>query len=132
MLKPPRKKLIILGAILLVAALAVFAAQPIRDSVCFPFLSSTEKKVIGQWLHSTIGGPVVTTIHADHTWTSTGGCLEPPPTIRGHWRIENSDVVFDYDAGQFPAGYHADPQRRAIQELIDTDREVRSRESENK
>ena len=132
MLKAPPKKFIISGAILLVAALAVFAAQPTRDIVCFPFLSSTEKKVVSQWLHSTIGGPVVTTIHADHTWTSPGGCLEPPPTIHGHWRIENSDVVFDYDASQFPAGYQADPRRRAIQELIDTDREVHSREPENK
>jgi hypothetical protein len=131
-MKAPRKKFIIAGAILLAAAIAVFAAQPIRDTVYFPFLSSTEKKVVGQWRHSTIGPPVVMTIHADHTWTSTGGCLEPPPTIHGHWRIENSYVVFDYDAGQFPADYHADPQRRAIQELIDTDREVRSRESEKK
>jgi hypothetical protein len=122
------------AAAVVVAAFVSFALQPIRDAVCFPFLSPTEKKVIGQWQAQLIGGVNVTSIHADHRYTSAGGsCFgDDVRPIVGRWWIDGSDVVFQADQYQFPADYHADPHRLAIQQLIDTDREVRSRESQDK
>ena len=122
------------AAAVVAAAFVSFALQPIRDAVCFPFLAPTEKKVIGEWRAQMIGGVNVTTIHADHRWTSVGGsCFgDDVRPIVGRWRIDGSDVVFQADQYQFPADYHPDPQRLAIQELIDTDRKVRGRESQDK
>ena len=45
MVKPSRKK-IITAALGVVAAAIAIAAQPVRNAVCFPFLSPAEKKVI--------------------------------------------------------------------------------------
>jgi hypothetical protein len=114
------------AAAVVAAAFVSFALQPIRDTVCFPFLSPAEKKVIGKWRRvQMIGGVNVMTIHADHRWTSVGGsCFgDDVRPIVGRWSIEGSDVLFQADQYQF---------RLAIQELIDTDREVRSRESKDK
>ena len=73
MVRTPRKKIVIAALALLAVSAIAFAAQPIRDAVCFPFLSPTEKKIVGEWQASMLGGVSVTTIHADHRWTSAGG-----------------------------------------------------------
>ena len=114
------------AAAVVTAVFVSFALQPIRDTVCFPFLSADEKKVIGEWWRvQMIGGVTVMTIHADHRWTSAGGsCFgDDVRPIVGRWSIDGSDVVFQADQYQF---------RLAIQELIDTDRKVRSQASKDK
>src|SRR6266436_5656617 len=100
MVKAPRKKLVIAVVVLGAAVAVVFAAQPIRDAISFVLLSPTEKKAVGEWKTISIGGPVVTTTHADHTWTSVGVCLDPSPPIRGTWRVEGSDIVYEFDSRQ--------------------------------
>lgn len=121
-----------IAAAVLAAAFVSFALPLIRDTVCYPFLSPTEKKVVGEWRAELIGGTNVTTIHADHRWTSVGGsCFgDDVRPIVGHWRIDGSDVVFQADQYQFSADYHPDPRRVAIQKLIETDREVRRQEAQ--
>jgi hypothetical protein len=123
-----------LAAAVVVATFVSFALQPIRDAVCFPFLSATEKIVVGKWRAEMLGGVNVTTIHADHRWTSVGGsCFgDDVPPIVGYWWIDGSDMVFQADQYQFSAYFHPDPHRLAIQKLIDTDREVRSRGPQDK
>jgi|SRR5215212_5291747 len=126
MLKPPRKTLVIGLGMFIAAVTAVFAFHPIRDAIGFPFLSPAEKQVIGKWRAQMIGGINVTTIHADHTWSSVGGsCLgddfEP---IVGRWRVDGSDIVFSLDAHQFGDLATPDPSRCSIQQLIDGDRQT--------
>jgi shikimate kinase len=124
-----------IAAAALAAAFVHFALQPILDALSFPFLSPAEKKVVGEWRAQMIGGVNVTTIHADHTWSSVGGsCFgdEDDRPIVGHWRIDGSDVVLQADQYQFSDDFHPDPRRVAIQKWIDSDREVRSQASQDK
>lgn len=128
MVKASRKKLVVMSvAVLVAAAVITFAAQPIRDAVCFPFLSPTERKVVGEWQAQLIGGLNVTTIHADHTWTSVGGsCFgDDMRPIVGRWRVDGSDVVLSFDSRQFGDWPAPGPRRYSIQQLIDRDRETR-------
>ena len=129
MVKASRKKLVFLSAVVLLTAAAIaFPAQRIRDAICFQFLSPTERKVVGEWRASMLGGVSVTTIHADHTWSSVGGsCFgdEDDRPIVGRWRLDGSDVVFSFDSRQFGDWPAPDPQRLSIQRLIDEDRETR-------
>ena len=113
-----------------VAAFVTFALPPIRDAVSFPFLSATEKKVVGEWRAQMIGGVNVTKIRPSHRWISVGGsCFgDDVDPLVGRWWIEGSDVVFLADQHQFSADYRPEPQRLAIQKLIETDRDFRSRE----
>ena len=117
-----------MSVVLLMTAVAIaFPAQTIRDAVCFPFLSPTEKKIVGEWQAQLIGGLNVTAIHADHTWTSVGGsCFgDDVRPIVGRWRVDGSDVVLSFDSRQFGAWPAPDPRRYSIQQLIDRDRETR-------
>jgi hypothetical protein len=126
MVRAPRKKIIIAVLALLAIAAITFAAQPIRDAVCFPFLSTTEKKVVGEWQASMLGGVSVTTIHADHRWTSVGGsCFGDDVRFVGRWRLDGSDVILSFDSRQFGDWPAPDPRRFSIQQLIDEDRETR-------
>ena len=115
------------AVVLITAAAITFPAQRIRDAVCFPFLSPTEKKVVGEWHAQLIGGLNVTTIHADHTWTSVGGsCFgDDVRPIVGRWSVDGSDVVFSVDSRQFGDGPALKPRRCSIQQLIDGDRKTR-------
>jgi hypothetical protein len=127
MVSASRKKLVVVAAVLLAAAAVVaFATRPVRDAVRYAFLPAADKKVVGDWQTYSIGGVVVTSIHADHTWTGTGGCLQPPPTVRGHWRVDGADVVLAADPDQFGDLTAPAPTRVKIQQLIDDDRQVRS------
>ena len=128
MVKASRKELVFLSAVVLLTAAAVaFPAQRIRDAICFQFLSPTERKVVGEWQASMIGGVSVTKIHADHTWTSEdGSCFgDDMPPIVGHWRLDSSDVVFSFDSHQFGGWPAPDPKRCSIQRLIDEDQQTR-------
>ena len=121
-----RKKLIITIVVLLVAAaVIVFAHQPIRNAVCFVFLSPSEKKAVGEWTSISIGGPVVMTLRPDHTWTSIGGCLEPDIPINGRWVVDGSDIIYSVDLPVLDGEPPLQPQRVSIQELIDGDRKAR-------
>ena len=127
MMNASRKKLLFFAVVLLLCAAAIaFPAQSIRDAVCFPFLSAAEKKVIGEWKASMLGGVSVTTLHPDHTWISVGGsCFGPDePPIVGSWRLDGTDIVFSFDSRQFGQWPAPDPHRLSIRRLIDEDRET--------
>jgi hypothetical protein len=89
-------------------------------------LSPAEKKVVGEWQTYSIGGVIVNTIRADHTWTSVGGCLPDAGPTRGRWRVEGTDIVYEIDQHQYPDMPKLGPFRQPIQRLIDDDRQVRS------
>jgi hypothetical protein len=127
MVSTSHKKLVLVSVVLVTAAVIAFAARPIRDAVCFPFLSPSEKKVVGEWQTSMIGGVSVTTIHADHTWTSAGGsCFgDGGPYLAGRWRLDGGDLVFSYYPGQFGDLPAPSPSRRSVQQLMEWDRETR-------
>ena len=127
MVTAPRKKIVIATLALLAVAAIAFGAQPIRDALCFPFLSATEKKIVGQWQASMLGGVSVTTIHADHRWTSAGGsCFgDGGPYLSGRWRLDGADLVFSFTPGQFGNLPAPSPTRRSVQQLIDDDRQTR-------
>src|SRR4051812_45970013 len=101
MVRASRKKLIVALSLLAAAIVVTFAAQPIRDAVCLPFRSPAERKVLGDWQSSMLGGVAVTTIHADHTWTSAGGtCFgDGGPYLSGRWRLDGTDLVFSFTPG---------------------------------
>jgi hypothetical protein len=112
---------------LVTGAAVAFPAQLIRDAVCFPFLSPAERKVLGEWQASMLGGVSVTTIHADHTWRSDGGsCFgDDGPHLIGRWRLDGSDLVFFFSPGQFGTFPVPSPRRFPVQKLIDDDRQTR-------
>jgi hypothetical protein len=89
-------------------------------------LSPAEKKIVGEWKTHSIGGEIVTAIHADHTWTSDGGCIDGVPPIHGRWRVDGSDIVFYLDSGHTADSSTPAPVRQRIQQIIDDDRQVRS------
>ena len=125
MVKPSRKKLAIIALAALTAATTIsLAARPIRLAVCFALLSPIERKVVGEWKGNAMGGETVTTIRADHTWTSTGGCLEG--TSHGRWAVDGADIVYSLDLPAIPDMPDPQPVRMPIQELIDYDRLMRS------
>ncbi|HMG06264.1 MAG TPA: hypothetical protein VK581_12460 [Chthoniobacterales bacterium] len=127
MVRTPRKKIVIAALALLAASAIAFAAQPIRDAVCFPFLSPPEKKIVGEWQASMLGGLSVTTIHADHRWTSAGGsCFgDGGPYLSGHWRLDGADLIFSFTPGQFGDLPAPSPWRCSVQQLKDDDRQTR-------
>src|SRR4051812_6745245 len=120
-----RRKIVIAIVVLLaVAAVVASARHPIRMAICYVLLSPAEKQAVGEWTSISIGGPVVMTVRADHTWTSVGGCLEPDIPINGHWVVDRSDLVYT-PVLPFPdLAPPLDPQRVSIQELIDGNREA--------
>ncbi len=85
-------------------------------------LSPDEKKVVGEWKTYSIGGEIVKTIRADHTWTSIGGCIEPAEPTHGWWRIEGADIVYEIDQRRFSDMPKIGPFRQPIQQLINDDR----------
>jgi hypothetical protein len=120
MVKASRKRLIIAAVVLLAAAVVVgFAGHRIREAVCFVLLSPAEKKLVGEWKAIAMGGELVTTVRADHTFTSVGGCLEG--TFRGRWSIDGSDVVYAYGLPAADGATNRMPMRR----LVEVDREAR-------
>src|SRR5204863_9097487 len=122
MVKASRKKLIIAAVVLLAAAVVVvFAGDRVREAVSFVRLSPAEKKVVGEWKAIAMGGEVVTTIRADHTFTSVGGCLEG--TSHGRWRLDGSDVLYSYGPPATGGTTEHEPARLPIRRLIDVDRE---------
>src|ERR1051325_5847807 len=127
MVKASRKKLVIALVVLVAVATAVFAIHPIRDAICIVFLSPAEKKVVGEWQASMLGGVSVMTIHADHTWSSAGGsCFgDGGPYLVGRWRLDGADVVFSFASGQFGDLPAPPPRRCSIQQLMDEDRQTR-------
>ena len=133
MMSVRRKKLVIAIVVLLAAAAVIaFARQPIRNAVCFAFLSPAEKKAVGEWTSISIGGPVVMTVRPDHTWTSIGGCLEPDIPINGRWVVDGSDIIYSVDLPVLDGEPRLQPQRVSIQELIDGDRAAREWLARNK
>ena len=116
----------IAAAVLLAVIVTEFVAHPLRRALCFPFLSSTEKSVVGEWQAQMLGGISIMKVHADHTWSSAGGsCFgDGGPYLRGGWRVDGSDVIFTYAPGQF-GGADVPPWRCSIQWLIDQDRHTR-------
>ena len=126
MVKEPRKKLVIVTLVLFAAAAAVTVArQPIRDAVYFALLSSSEKKMIGEWKGYSIGGVMVTQHRPDHTWTSVGGCLDG--TTEGRWRVDGTDIVYTLHLPRVDDWPSPAPVRLPIHDLIDADQWVRSR-----
>jgi hypothetical protein len=127
MVRAPRKKIVIAALALLAVSAIAFAAQPIRDAVCFPFLSPTEKKIVGEWRASMLGGVSFTTIHADHRWTSAGGsCFgDGGPHLSGRWRLDGADLIFSFTPSQFGDLSAPSPWRCSVQQLIDDDRQTR-------
>jgi hypothetical protein len=121
-MKASRKKLLIASVALVAAAVVVvLAGDRVRDAVSFARLSPAEKKIVGEWKAIAMGGEVVTTIRADHTFTSVGGCLEG--TSHGRWRLDGSDVLYSY--GPPATETEHEPARLPIRRLIDVDREAR-------
>lgn len=134
MVRAPRKQVVIGATVLVAAFAAAFARHTIGDVIYFPFLSTAEKKVIGKWQAEMIGGINVTTIHADHTWTSVGGsCFgdEDDRPIVGRWRIDGSDLVLSFESRQFGDYPTPDPRRLSIQRMIEGDRRARVSALEN-
>jgi hypothetical protein len=131
MVRASRKKVVIGLVIFIAAAVAVVALHPVRDVICLPFLSAAEKRVVGTWHAHMIGGVNVTTIHADHTWSSVGGsCLgDDFAPITGHWRLAGSEIIFSLDPHQFGDLPTPDSHRYAIEQLIDGDRQTRAWEA---
>ena len=133
MVRAPRKRVVI-GVVVLVAAVsAAFARHPIADAICFPFLSTAERKVIGKWQAEMIGGTNVTTVRADHTWSSVGGsCLgDDDRPIVGRWKVDGSDLVLSFESRQFGDYPAPDPKRLSIQRMIEGDRRARVSASQN-
>src|SRR6266446_4819438 len=103
MVKAPPKKLVIIVLVALAAAAVItFAARPARQAVCFALLSPAERKVVGEWKTWSIGGEIVNTLRADHTWTSIGGCLPDAGPSHGWWRVEGADIVYEIDQRPYP------------------------------
>jgi hypothetical protein len=125
MVKALRKRLIIAAIVLLAGGVAVaFTGDRVREAVSFVLLSPAEKKLVGEWKAIAMGGEVVTTLRADHTFTSAGGCLEG--TSRGRWAIDGSDIIYYYgDQPARDAAAELHPFRMPIQRLIEVDREAR-------
>ena len=126
MVKAQRKK--VAAVVLAPAAAAVipFAAHPVRDTIQFARLSSSEKKVVGEWKTYSIGGVIVNTLRADHTWTSVGGCLPDAGPTHGWWKVEGTEVVYEIDQREFADMPAIGPFRQPIQQLIADDQQVRS------
>jgi hypothetical protein len=123
-MKASRKKLLITFLALVAAAVVVvLAGDRVRDAVSFARLSPAEKKVVGEWKAIAMGGEVVTTIRADHTFTSVGGCLEG--TSHGRWRLDGSDVLYSYGPPATDGATEHESARLPIRRLIDVDREAR-------
>jgi hypothetical protein len=122
----PQKLVITVLVALAAAAVITFAARPARDAVCFALLSPAEKKVVGEWKTYSIGGEIVTTIRADHTWTSIGGCMVDAPPLNGRWKVGGSDIIYSVDLPVVDDAPPPEPVRVPIQQLIDDDRQVRS------
>jgi hypothetical protein len=127
MVRASRKKLIVALSLLAAAIVVSFAAWPVRGAACLLFLSPAERKVLGEWQSSMIGGVAVTTIHADHTWTSAGGsCFgDGGPHLSGRWRLDGTDLVFSFTPGRFGRLAAPSPARLSVQQLIDDDRQTR-------
>ena len=124
MVKASRKKLIIAAVVLLAAAVVgACAGHRIREGVSFVLLSPAEKKLVGEWKSIAMGGEVVTTLRADHTFTSVGGCLEG--TSRGRWSIHGSDLVFSFGLPAADGAAEPEPARMSIPQLVEVDREAR-------
>jgi hypothetical protein len=127
MVKAPLKRLVIIVLVVLAAAAVItFAVRPARQAVCFALLSPAERKVIGEWKSWSIGGEIVNTLRADHTWTSIGGCLPDAGPSQGWWRVEGADIVYEIHQRPYPDMPKFGPFRQPIQQLIDDDRQVRS------
>lgn len=126
-----RKKLVIAILVLLGAVVGVFSWQPLRSAICFAFLSPTEKKAVGEWTSISIGGPVVMNVRADHTWTSTGGCVQPDIPINGRWMVIGSNLVCSVDLPVL-SGVPPLQWRVSIQGLIDGDRKAHEWLARNK
>jgi hypothetical protein len=127
MVKAPPKKFVIIGLVALAAAAVItVAARPARQAVCFALLSPAERKVVGEWKTWSVGGEVVNTFRADHTWTSIGGCLPDAGPSHGWWRVVGADVVCEFDERPYPDAPKLGPFRQPIQQLIEDDRQVRS------
>jgi hypothetical protein len=89
-------------------------------------LSPAEKRLVGEWKSMSIGGEMVMTIRADHTWTSVGGCLPDVGPVHGRWRVDGNDFIYETDQHQFPDAPKLKPLRVPIQQLVNDDRVVRS------
>jgi hypothetical protein len=126
MMKAPSKKFVILALVVLLSAACItLGARRIRDAVSFALLPSADKRVVGEWTNISIGGPVVTTFRADHTWTSIGGCLEPQTPISGWWKVDGADVIYSVDLPAVDGEPPLQPNRVSIEQLIDGDRKAR-------
>jgi hypothetical protein len=124
MMKASRKRLIIAAVVLLAAAVVVtFAGDRVREAVSFVRLSPAEKKLVGEWKAIAMGGEVVTTIRADHTFTTVGGCLDG--TSHGRWSLHGSDIVYSFGPPATDGATELEPARLPIRQLIDVDREAR-------
>src|SRR5204863_9179776 len=124
MVKASRKKLIIAAVVLLAAAVVVvFAGDRVREVVYFVRLSPAEKKLVGQWKALAMGGEVVTTIRADHTFTTVGGCLDG--ASHGRWSVQGSDIVYSFGLPATDGAARSEPVRLPIRKLVDVDREAR-------
>lgn len=125
MVKASRQKVMIASFALLAAFVAVALTRDrISEAVSFARLSPAEKKLVGEWKAIAMGGEVVTTFRADHTFTSVGGCLEG--TSRGRWSIDGSDIIYHWgDQAAADAAAELHPFRMPIQQLISVDREAR-------